>query len=213
MRHRRRLDKAQGSLTSFTGHPRPAAPTQTIMRTLSACLLLTVLVACSSNPPAQTAGDVQTVRVSGPGGGELRIRGSDDVNLVIVSDSMARVWSILPSVYDSLGLSLDPALMDSRRRILSSGTIKVRRKIGETSLSRYLDCGQSTQIGPNADTYDVMLSVTTTLQSQPAGATGISTTVEAAGKPINFSQGYSACKSTGRLEKAIGDVARAKLKR
>jgi hypothetical protein len=178
------------------------------MRKSFVVVALLSLGACASNPGPSTT-DGQTVRVVGPGGGELRVRPSADANLVIVVDSIPKVWAVMPAVYDSVGLSIDPNLMDFKTRQISSGTIKIRRHLGEAALSKYLDCG-GTQIGPSADSYEIMLSVTTRLVPQPAGATGVSTVVEAAGKPINFAQAYTPCTSTGRLERFIGEVARIK---
>jgi hypothetical protein len=182
------------------------------MRKASVFLLLVSITACSSNSTVQAPTQGQPVRVAAPGGGELRVRPSDNVNLVIVVDTITKVWSVLPAAFDSLGLTIDPGMVDVNTRTLASGTVKMRRHLGEAPLSRYIDCGSNTQIGPSADSYDIMLSVKTQLLPQPGGATGITTVVEAAGKPINFSQGYSSCSTTGKLERAIGDVIRAKLK-
>lgn len=178
------------------------------MRIASAAIVLLSLVACSTNPTPGTS-DGQTVRVSGSGGGELRVRPTTDANTVIVADSIPRVWAVMAAVYDSVGLSIDPNLMDFKTRQISSGNIKLRRHLGEAALSKYIDCG-GTQIGASADSYEIMMSVTSWLVEKPGGATGVSTVVEAAGKPLNFAQAYSPCTSTGRLEQFIGQVARIK---
>jgi hypothetical protein len=117
----------------------------------------------------------------------------------------------MAAVYDSVGLTIDPNLMDFKARQIASGSMKIRRHLGEAALSKYLDCG-GTQIGASADSYEIMLSVTTRLVPLPAGATGVSTVVEAAGKPLNFPQAYTPCLSTGRLERFIGEVARIKVR-
>ena len=205
------LDAAKGSLTFVSRRHPPPNSLLTAMRKASICLLLASITACASNQQV-SGSESQAVRVTAPGGGELRLRANDQVNLVIVSDTLTRVWSVLPAAYDSLGLTPDPTLLDPKLRVIGTGSVKLRRKLGDAPLSRYIDCGNSTQIGPSADSYDIMLTVKTQLLPQPGGATGVSTIVEAAGKPMNFAQGYSSCGTTGKLEKAIGDVVRAKLR-
>ena len=111
-------------------------------------------------------------------------------------------------VYDSVGLKI--ASLDSAHHLIGNGDAKMRRQLGGVPLSRFLDCGQ-TQIGYNADSYDVVLTVKTQLQPDASGATVVRTLVTAVAKPVAFSQEYSSCSSTGKLESRVSDVIRAKL--
>src|SRR4051812_42045543 len=98
------------------------------MRIASAAIVLLSVIACSSNPSPGVS-DGQTVRVVGAGGGELRVRPTTDANVVILADSIPRVWAVMAAVYDSVGLSIDPNLMDFKTRQIATGNIKVRRHL------------------------------------------------------------------------------------
>jgi hypothetical protein len=180
------------------------------MRATLGIILLGSLIACSSNPAPDTGAD-QTVRVSGAGGGELRIRPVADANIVIIAAPKEQVWPFLLSAFDSVGLTADPTLTSAKTYVISSGTLNIRRQLGGAPLSKYIDCG-NTQIGASADNYQIAMQVTTRLVPQQGGTTGVSTVLEAAGKPVAFSQEYRTCTSTGRLETLLGEIIRKKFK-
>jgi len=176
------------------------------MRALVVTLSVAALSACSSNPPIGGAPAPETIRVSGAG--SVTVTSNATAGVSIVAAPIARVWRLLPMVYDSVGLRV--ATLDSARHLIANGDTKLRRQLGGVPLSRFLDCGQ-TQIGYNADSYEVVLTVQTQLQSDPSGATTVRTLVTAVSKPVAFSQEYSNCSSTGKLESRVSDVIRAKL--
>lgn len=178
------------------------------MRALIVGLSVAALSACSSNPPLDGAAAPETMRVSGAGGGALTMTSNATAGVSIIAAPIARIWRLLPIVYDSVGLKV--ATLDSARHLIGNGDARLRRRLGSAPLSRFLDCGQ-TQIGYNADSYDVVLTVQTQLQTDPSGATVVRTLVTAMSKPVAFSQEYSNCSSTGKLESRVADVIRAKL--
>jgi len=182
---------------------------------LTFAFLLFSAVACAGNPAPDSGTEVtdhSTMHVGGtPGGANLQVRSAADANVVIIAAPKETVWPLLLTAFDSVGLTADPSLTSRKDFVISSGTLNIRRQLGKTYLSKYIDCG-STQIGASADSYQIALQVTTRLVTQPAGTTGVSTIVEAAGKPVNFSQEYQACQTTSRLETLIGDIIRSKLK-
>lgn len=124
---------------------------------------------------------------------------------------VARSWEALRAAYDSVGVAV--GTLDPRTYTIGNLGYKVRQRLGRAPLSRYLDCGGSTQVGPNADSYDVMLSVTSTLTPAGAEATTLTTTVEAEARPATFNQSWMRCTSKGALEKRLADVVRAQLAR
>jgi hypothetical protein len=179
------------------------------MRSVLFVSSLAVLSACSSaNTTIGGATTPETVRVSGPGGGAIRVTPTADADVAEVPYPIAEVWHILPMAYDSVGLKI--AAADQATRIVGTGNQKVRRQIGGVPLSKYIDCG-NTQIGASADSYDIVLTVRTQLRSDNPNGTSVRTVVEAMGKPVAFSQEYSQCGSTGRLEKRLAEVIQAKL--
>jgi hypothetical protein len=179
------------------------------MRAVVVALSFAALAACSGNPPLGGAPAPETIRVSGPGGGAVTVTSNAMAGVSIVAGPIAKVWRVLPFAYDSLGLAI--VTLDSANHLIGNGDMKLRRQLGGVPLSRFLDCG-NTQIGYNADSYDVVLTVRTQLRSDDSGATTMTTMVTAMAKPVAFSQAYSNCSSTGKLEMRLADAIRAKLK-
>ena len=124
------------------------------------------------------------------------------------------VWRIMPSVFDSLGVPV--ATIDPAGRVIGHPGYNTRQRLGKAPLSRYLDCGNS-QIGLSADSYDVFLTVLTTVRADgtDAGAASatLSTVVEAKARPVTYNQAYSNCSSKGGIERRIAELVNAKLAR
>jgi hypothetical protein len=172
------------------------------------CLALS---ACATSHPESARPTSESVRVVGGDGamGSMRMSGSDGASSVDIPVAPDQVWSILPAVYDSLGIPV--STIDPSRRIIGNPGYKAHQRLGKTSLGRYIDCGR-TQGFPSADSYDIYLSVTTHVQSgKTSGSTRMSTMLEAAGRPMAFSGEYTKCGSLGTLESAINDAVRKKL--
>ena len=123
--------------------------------------------------------------------------------LVTLEFPIADVWRALPVAYDSIGIPVGK--MDTLSRVVGNEGYKLRRKLGGVPLTRYLDCGQA-QGFKSAETYEISLSVLTQLQPAGTGQTTAATVVQASAKPVNFAGEYSACESTGELEKRVADV-------
>jgi hypothetical protein len=135
---------------------------------------------------------------------------NDESSVRTLAYPVAAVWQLIPWALDSLGVpvrSLEP----TTKRAGNSG-FPVRRKLKAVPLSRYIDCG-STHLGPNADDYDVNLSVFAEVRPADGGASTLITTVEAAARPANFAQEYSRCTSKGSLEARLNELLKARLAR
>lgn len=170
------------------------------------------LVGCATTHPESARPASESVRVVGGsdgGMGSMRISGSDGASRVTVAFPLDAVWSILPAVYDSLGIPV--STIDPNRRVIGNPGFKAHKRLGSTSLGRYIDCGR-TQGFPSADSYDVYLNITTHVQSGPTqSSTVMSTLLEAAARPMAFSGEYTKCSTLGALESAINDAVRKKL--
>jgi hypothetical protein len=182
------------------------------MRTASLLVLLP-LAACASGGAGSTATPAsQTVTVVGSQGGtSLTMAGNNSSNVHTLAFGMDQVWRALPFVFDSIGIpvgTLDPA----KRNIGNSG-FKIRGRLKGVPLSRYIDCGNSTQIGPNADAYDVNISMFAELHPADGGGTTLSTTMDVLARPATFAQEYSRCASKGVLETRFFDILRARLEK
>lgn len=174
-----------------------------------ATLSLVALCACASSGPTPGAGSTtQTISIgAGGAGGTTRINTSTIASVAAVPFPLADVWRVLPAAFDSLGIP--KSLIDPATYVVGNQGMKVRQRLGKTPLSRFIECG-TTQIGPNADSYEVFLTVSTQL-SAAGSETKVSTTVEALAKPINFAQEYSRCSTKGVLEPRLVEAIRKHL--
>jgi hypothetical protein len=146
-----------------------------------------------------------------PGGANLRISGADESNVHTIPFSVDQVWRALPGVFDSLGVPL--ATIDPKTRTMGNPGFKLRSRLKNVPLSRFIDCGNSTQVGSNADNYDVNLTVLAETRPAEPGSARVIITFQALAKPANFSQEYSQCSSRGVFETRFVDMLSARLQR
>jgi hypothetical protein len=167
------------------------------------------LSACASSglAPAPTR-PVETVRVAGAGTGAINVRAAETevARPKTLAMNVDRVWSALPAVYESLGIPV--AELNQGSRTIGNPGLRVRGRLGDTRLSRYLDCGAA-QGGPNAETYNVTLSVLTSVQAQGEAATAVLTDVQASARPVSLAGEPVRCSTKGALENRIADALRA----
>jgi hypothetical protein len=168
-------------------------------------IALTTLSACASTGNGSTPrSTIETTRVATPTGTTtLTSVATVEPGFVSLEVPIDVVWRALPVAYDSVGIPVGK--VDTPSHVVGNEGFKLRRKLGGVALSRYLDCGQA-QGFRSAETYEINLAVLT--QLQPVGTTGTSaaTSVQATARPVNFAGDYSACSSTGELEKRLGEV-------
>jgi hypothetical protein len=172
-------------------------------RSIATLLLSLSVSACASTPPGRTG--QETVRISGQQGTGLiaPVTTTSEAVVRTVSAPAARVWSLMPAVYDSLGIEL--GRHDPGQRVIGNESLSIRRQLRGVPLRRYLDCGQ-TQIDANADSYLINLSILSELRPSAGGTTEVATMVEARGRSIQFAGNWVRCRTTGALEARIIDV-------
>lgn len=180
--------------------PLPMVPRAILVLTAMACSSASTTTSGTARPATQT------IRTGGASNITIAPSMSSDVShLTYAADA---VWRILPSIFDSIAVPLTTVIPSARQ--IGNLNFKIRSRLGKAPLSRYLDCG-NTQIGPNADSYDVLLSVLTTVAAEGTTGSTLTTVVEAQAKPITYNQGYSRCTSKGSLEQRIADLVKARL--
>jgi hypothetical protein len=179
------------------------------MRSLLLLLCMSAAACASSNTVGQASPSVETVRMQS-GGGTLTMATVHEAaaNGGAVPFALDPTWLALRAVYDSLGIAI--TTIDSKNHVMGNPNVKLRRRLGNVALSKYINCG-NTQGAPSADTYEIILSVLTTLRREGEG-TMILTTVEGQGRPITISGDYTRCSSTSALEARIVDMVNAALK-
>ena len=175
-----------------------------IIATASCCL---VLAACSSSTSLGTQTE-STLRAAGGGGaGGLTIRASDGAQVNQLPYPIARVWAVLPAVYDSLGLTLSE--VDPSTHVIGS-SIKAHKNLGTVSLGKIIDCGNA-QGFPSAEAYDIRLTIRSQVEAQADGTTNIGTMLEAAGRPMQVAGDFVRCTTKLMLEKQIYASVKARL--
>ena len=168
------------------------------------------LAACASSGGGTTSSPaVETVRVaSGNSAMTTTVRPTVNASGATIAFPLDHTWAALRSVYDSLGIPV--ATVDPGNHVIGNPEMKLRRRLGEVGLSKYIDCG-NTQGAPSAETYEIRMSVFTQAQAATPTSTSVLTTVEARGRPITMSGEYSICSSTGVLERQIAELVKARL--
>jgi hypothetical protein len=127
----------------------------------------------------------------------------------LIVGSMDAAWTALNVTYGELKIPIG-TLVDGQH-LIGNDAYKVRRRIGRLPMQQILDCGNAQGI-PNAETYDIMMSISSTLTTNPKGGLNLITRIDATGKSPNFSRDASvACHSSGALEKEIAELVRKKV--
>ncbi|HVE79818.1 MAG TPA: hypothetical protein VNA89_13195 [Gemmatimonadaceae bacterium] len=163
------------------------------MRLLPAFLVL--LAGCASTP-ALTRGTDQTV-VSG-GGGTLGRSGAEPAPQDSLPIGPELALRALMRAYESMDIAV--TLVDPKKMQIGNPALVVRRTLGGSPLSRFVNCG-SGMTGLHADTDRIYLSVISAATATPAGSL-VETRVQAESQDITA--GASAdrvpCETTGALE-------------
>lgn len=114
--------------------------------------------------------------------------------------SAARVWEVLAAVYTDLGLEINFREPESNR--LGSCYQRLRSRLGKEPLSTFVDCGE-TRGAPNADRYELELTVITTVRPGSDGGASLFTFVLGVGRDGANSTNRRWCYSRGALEERI----------
>ncbi len=173
-------------------------------------IMLPLLIACSSAsrsaapaPPTPP----QVIEVSGAA--PLRVEKERIASGGSVAAPIGQVWNVIGTVYRELGI--EPTTILSDTYVIGNQSLKIRRSLGGTPLSRYIDCGSGTGVGPNADYYNVELSVMTYLLANGSGGTDIRSVVDATAKPVSLGSNPVACSSTSLLESRIAKMLQERM--
>ena len=165
-----------------------------------AIVLLPIMLGCASGGgPAKPAPPPQIIEV--PGGAAMRVEGQALTFGGTIAAPVDSAWKAVIGVYQDLGI--EPSIFITDARTIGNQSLKIRRLLGGVPLSRYLNCGAGTGVGPNADYYNIEMSVMTTLSANTSAATVVQTRVEATAKPLSVASNPVVCTSTGALEQRI----------
>lgn len=170
----------------------------------AAALSVVCLAACASSGRAPVP-ERETVRIIDTGGVvQMTTYHAEGWVTHELPSPPAAAWAVLRAVYDSVGIA--PTVIDSSSQTIGNDGMRLRRRLGKVGLQRYLDCG-STQGGPNAENYEVYMSVRTQVLAASPSGSRVSTTVKAEAKPVSFPGDWVRCTSKNTLERAIAELA------
>lgn len=127
-------------------------------------------------------------------------------SLPVPTDS---IWPALVRAYASVGIEPNTAVSAQGRIGLLNA--RVRRKLGNTWLSRYLSCGSDAMGVPHADAFDVVLNVSSQIAPNGPTASTLTTRVTAEAHSPAASGVNVSCGSTGVLESRIATWVRNSL--
>lgn len=180
---------------------------------LFAALVLTAGAACASSGGMPELPQTQTVELTqssimGANGRVLLTNNAVPLSTTVRGSTQA-VWKVLPAILDSLGIPI--TLVDPPTNTIGNSGFTVHRRLGGTPLSRYIECG-TTQIGPNADSYDVYIAFFVQVRRDGDSSSAIVTGLDASAKPSAFAGGYSPCSTKRLLETRIVDAVKGRLK-
>ena len=171
-----------------------------LVRPTLAALTASTLACASANTPTQR---VESTYI--PGASVMSVSGENGTIAVTIGAPLQAVWRVLPTAFDSVGVSL--TLVDPKTHLMANEGFKIRQKLRNERLSTYFECG-TTQVGPNADSYELFITVRSYLEPLKTDSTRTRMTVAITGnaKPLQFSQDYSRCTSKTTLERKMLDV-------
>jgi hypothetical protein len=163
-------------------------------------LLAVALTACSTPRPDDREVGARFRELSG----DVTSRLTAESSMVThhVDAPVARVWAILPEVFEDLEIPLgafEPENMALGNREFSP------KRIGGDRMSRYLDCGSGITGRPYADAYRVTLYLMTRIDALGPAQTRIRTEIDASARNREISGYPIHCTSKGILERRISE--------
>ncbi|HEX8209452.1 MAG TPA: hypothetical protein VF584_04615 [Longimicrobium sp.] len=187
------------------------------MRFFALFLAVTTAAACAStgDPGTSTSVDRRTTNVSyGTGMGETSINLETSNTIQKRSTQIAvpakTLWGVLPGAYQDLALDL--AVYDSTLMVIGNPGLQVNRgRLGETRVSRYLNCGTDPMGSALADRYNVRISVVSRVRDAGAAGSVLETEVSGDAAQRAVSSVTVSCASTGVLEEAVANAARMRV--
>ena len=170
--------------------------------TLNSLVILAITACSSTGPDAAPPAPETETRVYSPGGGGVLLHNEPGFGSRLVPASIDSVWSALPRVFEIL--DIPDVQEDLAQRAFGNSGYRARRIEGDR-LSKYIDCGTGATAVPNADQYEVTLSVITRL-SQTDDGTLATTTVHASARPRAETRNPVPCQSKGVLEERLAEL-------
>lgn len=166
-----------------------------------AIFLVPLLLGCASSARGPASPPPPPQVIATPEGTQLRVERQAVVAGGTIAVPLDSAWKAVIKVYQELGI--EPSIVLTDGHTIGNQSLRVRRVLGGVPLSRYLNCGAGTGVGPNADYYNVEMSVMTYLSAHTEVATDVRTRVDATATPLSVASNAVVCNTTGMLEQRI----------
>ncbi len=166
----------------------------------SILLLALASSACASASASRATTDAQREIIFDDKVGTVRTAANPAGTVIAVPASPDVTWNAIMSAYSLIGIEVK--YLNRPAGELGNRDVMLSRRIKTGEISRYLDCGNDTFAGPQANSYPVRASLITRMWAE-GSATSMETrlsgsmTKPGAGATVH-------CSSTGALETLIG---------
>jgi hypothetical protein len=176
------------------------------MKRLVVIATAALLAGCATGGQAPAETVRSTVSVSGTDGVATQtIESYADVGGTThrISATPDKVWAVLPTVYQGLGITVGTSLPDYMT--IGNSKLELNRTLGGQPLSSFVSCGYGPNGAPIADSYRVNMAVVTTVVPVAGGAAQVETRVQGTATNRAVSGASVTCATTGRLEGLIAE--------
>lgn len=187
-----------------------------IRPSVGAALVALVTGGCASAGTARPGADmggssVQTAVLANAGGSArgMNMVSVTDVSRTLVAAPPEKAFQALSAAYATLNIPVTD--INQQTRTLGNSAFRTRRRIGDIPTMRALDCGGDSGM-PNAETYQLTLTIQSKVAPSDDGGSVILTTLEGTGRnPTTAASSDVRCASLGALEKRIGELVKKTL--
>jgi hypothetical protein len=172
------------------------------------CAMALGLVGCATGGGAP-AGGLRDVVETTPNGNNNSREGSHIVYSTadlgeenVVPAPLDTAYAAMMTAYRSLGVDIKTS--DPARKVLGNRHIVVMRTWLGSRLSTFFNCGNDPAIGtPRADSYQLIISVVSTLSAKDGQSTRVNTLASATATDLSTSASAVYCPSTGKIERSL----------
>ena len=194
-------------------------PSVLILRLFAGLLPLVVagglLAGCASSKAPRTegmGGDAlanTNLRSEGSTTG-LNVTTRTEVSSAIIMAPPDAVFKAVSAAYSTLKIPVTE--VNQANRTIGNAAYRIRRRIVDVPTMKAVDCGGDSGM-PNAETYQLLLTIRTRVTANDAGGSVVQSTVEGSGRnPTTAGSSDVICTSTGGLEKRIAELVKENLK-
>jgi hypothetical protein len=158
----------------------------------------------SSAPPTTTTTVVMQTSPGVTGSTDLASSRENAGVVTPLASTPERAWTALVATFGALGI--EPANVDVQRRFYGNQGVEPKNgRIAGIPTARLLNCGTTPTGVPLAQSYQVRLSVISSLEPAPEGSR-LTTRVSGVAASRDGSSTQVPCGSTGRLEQRIAEL-------